>query len=161
MVSNCLKEERGFGVCLIAKGSEVGNAAEFFPYGTLVEIVDWDREENGLLTIVANGVRRFRTVNSKRNADGLLVGEVELLPPEVHTAIPTQFIGLAELLQRALQNVGSLLEYKDTDFTDAFWVSSRLIELMPMSNADRHELVSIGDPLERLAILQNNIDSQT
>ena len=75
--------------------------------------------------------------------------------------MPPEYSGLSQLLQRALENVGPLMEYKESDFADAVWVSSRLVELLPMSAAERHDFVSIGDPIERLAALQVLIDKQS
>ena len=161
MVRGCLKTESDFGICLIEKGSEVGELSTPYPYGTRVHIVDWDVDDSGLLMIVTQGVQRFRTVDTSVTADGYLLGEVELLSVEQEAPVPPEYSGLAELLQRALENVGPLMEYKASDFTDAVWVSSRLVELLPMSAAERHDFVAIGDPLERLAMLQLYIDKQT
>ena len=161
MVRGCLKTESDFGICLIEKGSEVGQLASPYPYGTRVQIVDWDLDESGLLMIVTQGVQRFRTVDMSVSEGGYLLGEVELLSPEEETPVPSEYGGLAQLLQRALKNVGPLMEYKETDFADAVWVSYRLVELLPMSAAERHDFVSIGDPIERLVALQDFIGKQT
>jgi len=106
-------------------------------------------------------VQRFRTVDTSVTTDGYLLGEVELLSVEQETPVPQEYSGLAQLLKRALENVGPLMDYKESDLTDAVWVSSRLVELLPMSAAERHEYVAIGDPLERLALLQQYIDKQS
>ena len=160
MVRMCLRTESDFGICLIETGSEVGQLASPYPYGTRVQIVDWDLDESGLLMIVTQGVQRFRTVNTSVSEDGYLLGEVELLSIEQEATLPQKFCGLSQLLQRALKNVGPLIEYKETDFEDAVWVSYRLVELLPMSAEERHDFVAIGDPLERLAALQEFIDRQ-
>lgn len=41
MVSACLRQGSGFGVCLIRSGKEVGMAAQTYEVGTLSMIVDW------------------------------------------------------------------------------------------------------------------------
>ncbi len=154
MVSACMKSDSGFGICLIASGAEVGAVAKTFAYGTLVKIVDWSREDSGLLVIVTQGIQRFRIIDSTANSEGLLIGEVELLPHDKQVAIPSKFRELADLLQRALDQTGPLVEYTDSNFTDAAWVSNRLIELLPMSAAERNDLVGMSDPLERLSVLR-------
>jgi len=53
-----------------------------------------------------------------------------------------------------LDQTGPLVEYTDSNFTDAAWVSNRLIELLPMSAAERNDLVRMSDPLERLSVLR-------
>lgn len=154
MISACMKSDSGFGICLIASGTEVGAVAETFAYGTLVKIVDWSREDSGLLLIVTQGIQRFCITESTTNAAGLLVGEVEMLPLDKRIAIPSKYRELANLLQRALQQTGPLVDSTDSNFTDASWVSNRLIELLPMSAVERNDLVAMHDPLERLSVLQ-------
>ncbi len=160
MVSACMKSGDGFGLCLISNGSEVGAAAETFACGTLVDIIDWDQEDSGLLVIVTRGVQRFRIIDSSANAEGLLTGEVELLPLDEKISIPANYQSLADLLQRALEQVRPLLAYTDSDFTDATWVSSRLTELLPMPVVDRHDLVAMNDPIERLSVLLEIVEGQ-
>ena len=159
MVKDCLKNETGFGVCLSIDGNEVGPAKPY-PYGTLVKIVDWDMDDGGLLLIVTEGIQKFRTISTIEEASGLLVGEVELLPLETKTPIPRKLMGLAELLRRALDNVGPLLVYAEEDFTDAVWVGGRLVELLPMPSEMRHEMLAMDDPIERLQLLQGFIDDE-
>lgn len=155
MVRSCLKLQKGFGICLISEGSEVGVTASTFPFGTLVEIVDWDRDDSGLLTVITQGVQKFRTINTSVKDDKLIVAEVEMLPPEEKTRIPAQYTELAELLHRALDSVGPLLDYDDADYTDAVWVGGRLVELLPMSAAERHGLIALDNPIDRLDALSD------
>ncbi len=153
MVRNCLKQNAGFGVCLIKEGAEVGPTPLIFPFGILIEIIDWDRDDSGLFLIVTQGVRKFRTISTTVDDSGVMIGEVELLPLEQKTAIPARYSELAELLHRALESVGPLLDYTEADFTDAVWVGGRLVELLPMATEYRHELLAIDDPLQRLDAL--------
>ena len=60
MVSDCLRNDKAFGVCLIKDGREVGEPAQPFDVGTMAKIVDWDRTDDGLLAITALGTSRFR-----------------------------------------------------------------------------------------------------
>jgi len=62
MVRDCFKQQSGFGVCLIKAGAEVGDTAVPLAYGTLVDIVDWDQDDSGLLTISAADSRPGESV---------------------------------------------------------------------------------------------------
>src|SRR5215472_14441288 len=73
MVSRCLKEGQGFGVCLIREGAETG-AAKIHMAGTLAEIGDWSRGEDSLLHILVRGTRRFRVSALRQQPDGLNLG---------------------------------------------------------------------------------------
>ena len=56
MIRQCLRETSGFGVVLIATGSEVARSGEKLDVhrvGTYCEIVDWNQLPNGLLGITA------------------------------------------------------------------------------------------------------------
>ncbi|MGH8278505.1 MAG: LON peptidase substrate-binding domain-containing protein [Gammaproteobacteria bacterium] len=57
MVSACLKGDQGFGVCLIAEGSETGTARTC-TVGTLARIHGWIQGDDGLLHIRAPGAGR-------------------------------------------------------------------------------------------------------
>ena len=60
MVSECLRMDTGFGICLISAGKEAGQAAEFFSLGTYARIIDFEQMSDGLLGINVRGERRFR-----------------------------------------------------------------------------------------------------
>ena len=160
MVKACLKSDSGFGICLSKDGAETGPSVGTYPYGTLIKIVDWDMDDSGLLLIVTEGVQKFRTISATESETGLLLGEIELLPAEEKSLIPAELQSLAELLQRALDNMGPLLDYAEADFTDALWVGSRLVELLPMPPAMRHDMIAISDPVERLRVLQGFINDE-
>ncbi len=158
MVRHCLQDQSGFGVCLIAKPKVVGVPARVFPYGTLVEIIDWDRDEGGLL-IATRGVKNFRTINTVANLNGLLldVVEVELLPLALKIPITEEYSDMVEMLERALLNAGPLLEGTETNFTDCGWVGDRLIEVLPMSPEERNTVMVIDDPIKQLEALKEFI----
>lgn len=153
MMSACLKKDHGFGVYLVE--SDVQSAVEEKIYhGTMVRIVDWDREDDGLLTVLIEGCQRLRVVETSANSLGALVGDVEILPKNPHAEIPLRYRNLSRLLQRVLDRVEPLVAYKETELVDAAWVSNRLTELLPMSFIERYELVAISDPIKRLSLLQ-------
>lgn len=150
MVRDCVKHQSGFGVCLIKEGSEVGAAAKPLAFGTLVEIIDWDQDDNGLLTISALGKQKFRITDTTAAKSGLLSGNVELLPAEVSSPVPQEFYHLQDTMQQILEQVGPTINYEKPELADALWLGSRFVELLPMSADIRHELLSMDDPIDRL-----------
>ena len=60
LVRECGRLGRGFGVCLIMQGEEVGEPASAAAYGTEALIEDFGTGEDGLLTLRVRGARRFR-----------------------------------------------------------------------------------------------------
>jgi hypothetical protein len=153
MVARCLRGENRFGVVAIREGREVG-AATPYEVGTTAEIVDWRREEsNGLLIIVAEGHETFRLEEVRREADGLYVGRVALLPALASREIPNEHAPLVALLRRLVE---SSPQYQDraAAYEDAVWVGARLIEMLPLTLAVKQSLLETQDAqlrLERLA----------
>src|SRR3990172_4243779 len=69
MISECMKQGSGFGVCLIMSGEEVGAVATPYEVGTQASIVDWSARADGLLGIAVRGVRRLRIHGTQVHAD--------------------------------------------------------------------------------------------
>jgi Lon protease-like protein len=148
MVARCLRGDNRFGVVAIREGAEVG-AATPYDVGTSAEIVDWQREESGLLLIVAHGRDAFRVRQTRRQDDGLYVGSVEWLEPLPPTALADGHAPLAALLRRL---VAALPLYRalSPKFDDAVWVGNRLIELLPLALPRKQALLEVRDAATRL-----------
>jgi Lon protease-like protein len=152
MVARCLRTTNRFGVIAIRQGAEVGEATTY-DYGTSAEIVDWDQEPGGMLGILAAGREAFRLRASRREPNGLYVGEVEWLPAPARVPLPSAHEPLAALLKRVIEPL-RLYQGVAPSFDDAGWVGARLIELLPLALALKQSLLEIADPerrLERLA----------
>jgi len=158
MVSDCLKQDRGFGVCLIKEGKEAGVAAKPYPLGTLARIIDWDRNEAGQLTLVAEGTQRFRVQRSAVRGDQLLVADVTLLENERTLDLPNSYAGLAETLEKILLQLGRPFSSMDMHLGNASWVSARLVELLPLPLLEKHSLLESSDPVSRLEYLAARMD---
>ncbi|HET9444633.1 MAG TPA: LON peptidase substrate-binding domain-containing protein, partial [Steroidobacteraceae bacterium] len=106
MISRCMREDAGFGVALIVAGREAGGPAQTVQVGTLARIVDFEQLDDGLLGITARGERRFRIMHAHQESDGLNVCQVEWRDEEARAEVPPQHAVLAELLRRALEQIG-------------------------------------------------------
>lgn len=153
MVRDCFRNQCGFGVCLVKEGAETGVAAVPFPYGTLIKIVDWDQGDNGLLQIVVEGEKKFRIIDTHVDSAELLHGNVELLPAEQSSPVPSEFYHLIQTMDQILEQVSPAVEYKQPATDDALWLGSRFVELLPLSASLRHELLSMDNPFERLTAI--------
>ncbi len=160
MVSDCMKGDKPFGVLLLSSGSEVSGAvggqpaASVAAVGTLAKIVDWYQGTDGLLGITALGTDRFRLRTAQRQADGLNIGEVELLPAEECVPVPEEFADWSALLRGVLDDLGKLYEATDRRYDDASWLSFRFAEILPIEMQIRQQLLELTDPIERLQLLR-------
>ncbi len=160
MISRCMREDSGFGVALIVAGREAGGAAQTVQIGTLARIVDFEQLDDGLLGITARGERRFRIVHTHQENDGLNVCQVEWLEDEARAEVPPHYEILAELLRRALEQIGPAYGEITPAYEDATWVGMRLAEILPLAAIERQELLELNDGPERLQWLQSRLDIQ-
>ena len=154
MVSDCLRNERPFGVCLIRSGSEVGEPAEPHRTGTLARIVDWGRDDRGVLTIEAVGETRFRIIETRAAPDRLLLGSCESIA-ETRGGVPSEYEPLARLARTLTERLAPRYRHTppppDEDSADAApWTGYRLAEILPIPMPHRQHLLELDDPVARL-----------
>src|SRR5687768_5066986 len=76
LVRDCGRSGRGFGVCLILDGNEVGAPASAAAFGTEALIEDFGSGDDGLLTLRVRGARRFHVNRVRVRDSGLQVADV-------------------------------------------------------------------------------------
>ena len=148
MIARCLRGANRFGVVAIRDGAEAGPATTY-DVGTSAEIVDWHQQEHGLLGILATGREPFRLRETRREADGLYVGNVEWLELIAPQKLGSEHEPLAALLKRLIEPL-PLYRGVATAFDDAAWVGGRLIELLPLELPRKQSLLELRDPAARL-----------
>lgn len=153
MVSRCMREGSTFGVCLIAAGAEVGEAALPHPVGTEARIEQWDMGEPGVLSIVVRGARRFRIVDHEVERDGLLNGDVVWLAEPASQPVPPAQAGILPLLRALAAEAGDRMALPHR-FDDAAWVGARYAEMLPIPTIARQRLLELDDVVSRLEIMQ-------
>ncbi len=158
MISDCLKNDKPFGVLLIRSGSDTGPATTY-EVGTLARITDWYQGSDGLLGITAVGEQRFRLISVKRRSDGLNIGEIELLEPEDHHSLPEEYKPLANILAGVLDDLGRLYESLDRQYDDAGWVGYRFAEILPITPEQKQSCLEANDVIQRLDLVQEVLNS--
>lgn len=153
MISECLKSERPFGVLLIRSGQETGPATTY-DLGTLARIVDWYQGSDGLLGVTAIGEQRFRLLACERRADGLNVGDIEILGEHGFHPLPDAYKPLATILAGVLDDLGRLYEALERRYDDAAWVGYRFAEILPISPEEKQSCLEMEDPLDRLELVR-------
>jgi len=161
MIGRCMRDNSVFGVAMIIEGQEAGGPATTAAVGTSARIVDFEKLPDGLLGITAVGERSFRLRSVTRRADGLNVAEVEWLEAEPSVPIPKECEPFVVLLQRALPELAPLYDFSPVSYEDAAWVGARLVELLPLSPAEKQLCLEMQDPLRRLDHLRSRVQLQT
>jgi len=158
MVSQCLKQESGFGVCMIHHGKEVGQAAVTVEMGVVARIIDWNQRRDGLLGITVIGEQRFRLDSVSTQANQLTIANVELLDDIQSTDFPERYIPLVDILKRLMASAGEHYTNIPKHFSDASWVSYRLVELLPIEMNQKQRFLEMDDPLVRLEQISNMLE---
>lgn len=161
MVSDCMKHDQPFGVCLIKEGREAGKPAVPYDVGTLARIEDWNQLQDGHLGITARGGERFQVREWWVDDNQLLRAQVEILDDAPVTGIDEQFHPLVEVLQKALPQAGPLYENAEPHWDDPDWVAFRIAELMPQDNDFKLELLRATNSGQRLALVDKQIKAQS
>jgi Lon protease-like protein len=161
MVRDCMQRDAPFGVCLITKGGEVGDAAEHEPIGCLAHIRGWDMEQLGLLQLRTIGGTRFRIVDRRVGRNGLIRASADGLPEDERVDVPDEMADCAALLRKIVDELREREPDADKrmiaepcDFESAAWVANRLCEFLPIPNPAKHKLMVLDEPLARLGLVQ-------
>jgi len=158
MISACVKNDTQFGVLLIREGGETGPATTH-ETGTLARVTDWYQGSDGLLGVTAIGEQRFRVISSSREASGLNIGTIEILPNESAVPMPEKYRSMAAILGGVLDDLGLLYESLERHMDDVGWVTSRFVEILPMDLEQKQMCLEQSDPAARLQLVQELLDT--
>lgn len=150
LVRICMRGNTGFGVCPLEGNSETAQTSAPRPIGTLVEIVDFDRLDDGMLGITVEGRRRFEVQDRRQADNGLWWGTVRFLTEDRDVPCPDEFSSLKQVAEALYSRIGEPYASRERDFDSAGWLSARLTELLPFDPGTKHQLLAIRDPVERL-----------
>ncbi len=160
MAKACLRDESNFGVCGIRQGAEVGAPAVPFEVGCVAKIIHWDMPQLGILHIIALGVKRFRVQSYASRGDGLLIGEVAIIPNDATEILTSEFSGCVEVLKAIISGVGEQHFHAPLQFDDATWVSNRLAEVLPLPLPEKQPLLEMQNTHKRLERLTKILSQQ-
>ena len=163
MVKRCLRDGTGFGVIMITEGDQVFRDAEqqlpaVSHIGTYCTIVDFDELGNGMLGIMAEGMKKFVIRDEYEQTDRLMMGDVEFLDDENTAPMPEDQEHLASLLESLMSHEAVQRLGLNCDMTQAGEVGARLTELLPCPNHFKQRMLEMKDPLVRLAELDKLVD---
>ncbi|MEX2469139.1 MAG: LON peptidase substrate-binding domain-containing protein [Pseudohongiellaceae bacterium] len=157
LVSSTLRNDTGFGICLLKSGEEVIREASrqtVHRIGTYCHIVDWDRLENGLLGITVQGVRKFKVEDCWQSDGGVLQARV-LFNREDSTdnsplPVDDDYDGLVDLLQSLENHPMVAAQNLRIDYNNLREIGWRLGELLPIDVHEKQQLLEIDDSHQRL-----------
>ncbi|MDA3933313.1 MAG: LON peptidase substrate-binding domain-containing protein [Gammaproteobacteria bacterium] len=168
MIRDCSRAQSPFGICLLldtdTEAEQKSTRARMTTIGTAAEIIDFNTTDDGLLSVVARGTRRFQILATQVKHDGLISADVSWIPVPTNSSVQPQHATLVDVLRQLHEqivdklrkqaaqkdsiDVQSLLQ--DCDYDDAASVGFRLADLLPLDVHDQQVLLEMQDPDERL-----------
>jgi len=158
MVKFCMKSNLGFIVLLDEyKVIDDKSNPKFSNLGTYVEIIDFDKLDNGLLGITVKGRFRTRILNSHIQDDGLHISDVEKLSEENSSELQDQFKNIWQVLKEISDHPEIKKMKIEIDFSSSSSVIYNLGSLLPLSSGDKQQILEASSDIERLQLLDQLI----
>ncbi len=148
MVRDCARSGTGFGVVCAWPAEEEGRARHA-RIGTEAMMVDFDQLEDGLLGVTCRGQRRFLIRETRARDDGLLIGEIDWLPPEPAVPVPPRCAALQTLMQELMRH-RDLADHFEVDIEDASSLGRTLAASLALPEEHAQALLEMTDPVARL-----------
>lgn len=157
LITQCLRNDEGFGVCLLREGEEVvkpGARQQVHRVGTYAKVVDWDQLPNGLLGVTVEGLHKFNVLDCAYDQSRLLMGTVRYCDTdyvgEAPLEVSAQHEVLVDLVEQlvshpVISKLGMAIAYHD--LRELGW---RLSELVPLSLERKQALLELQDPYQRV-----------
>lgn len=151
MVRDCVRDDVGFGVCLVLEGVVSKGEAQHTRVGTLARVYDWHNMENGLLGVSTRGHGKFHIQSTRARDNGLMMADVEWLVEPAGVPVPDSCLLLSSFVDRLMDKLSANYpEFDRSHLDDAGWVGYRLTELLPLKNLERQGLLELDNPIQRL-----------
>ncbi|UTV26779.1 LON peptidase substrate-binding domain-containing protein [Photobacterium atrarenae] len=133
MIKQSLNDERSFALCMLNEFETHDDVKKIPAIATEAKIVDFNADENGLLSIIAEGVQLIRILAIEVDQDGLLHGTCQPHPtwPDIH--IDSKTMCLADKLKMFYQTMPELgALYPTPNYHNVTWVCQRWLEILPL-----------------------------
>lgn len=133
MLKQSLAEERSFALCMLNEFETHDDVKKIPAIATEAKIIDFNTDNNGLLSIVAEGVQLIRILAIEVDDDGLLHGTCQphLVWPAVDITPATECLAeKLRLFYQTMPEIGAL--YPTPDYRSATWVCMRWLEVLPL-----------------------------
>ena len=159
LIRSCMKSDSGFGVVWIRSGSEVAGTSnyslELGEYGTYAKIVDWDQLPNGLLGVTIEGREVFSLGDTRTSDSSQMYGEADFRSGQESAALIPRWSQLADVLKGLETHPHVQRMNLDIDYDNAWQVGYTLIQLLPLEEHAKYELLGA----ESLELMMDALDS--
>ena len=158
MVEEIIDDDREFGVVLIERGSEVGGGDTRKSIGTLAEIIDSEKSNDGRWLLIAKGTKRIKTSRWLEDSP-YPRAEVSFLDEEEFISCDAQeWLKIVTHMRRVLAILAELgddvapisINISEDPLLGSFQMSS----ILPITPFDSQKLLEVASVDERCALLK-------
>jgi uncharacterized protein len=182
MVKKCIADGTEFGVVAqtvrLDAQAESPTASEanapalpmsqetFTAIGTSAKIISHFVPQPGLIRIDCVGGQRFSIISTQQQTGGLWVAQVQTIAADLVIPVPAELLEAVTALRHVITTLASqageasfMPIAKPYLFDDCGWVANRWCELIPMQSAQRHRLLTLNNPLIRLELVHDLLET--
>lgn len=150
LVRNSLRNEQGFGLCMLNPDGDVAKNEHIHPIGTLAKIIDFETLSDGYLGITIAGEQLFHIDAIETEKDGLRTAAITFKhAPEGVADAQIESSSECELRKRlheVFTNYPEFAElYPEQHFDRAEWICNRWLEILPLAAEIKQELLAVNN----------------
>ncbi len=157
MVKKACAEGSGFGVCMHNPQGDKEKNEHIYLLGTYVEVVDFERLDDGFLGITVEGGKVFEIESIATRPDELRIGQVNWLQDWAQGSSFSEdndLLMMTEQLKEIYEKYPEFKNlYQEPSFKDPIWVMFRWLELLPVKATKKQEILKHRNPSEVLSLL--------
>lgn len=147
LVSEASVGKRDFAIAQINPYVSQLHPDRILALATRVSIDDFEQLEDGLLGITIAGVEKVQILERYLETDQLQVAKVAPIENWPTQLIAAEHRPLISQLEKILSKYPTLQQlYPSPDYTDAAWLASRYLELLPMQPQLKQQLALQSSP---------------
>jgi hypothetical protein len=114
-----------------------------YPIGTLVEIIDFEKLDDGQLGITVKGIRPFKINSMSTDNNGLRTANVVFKEAWEDINLSPDLDYLVERLQELYLNYPELAAlYTDPEWHNSSWLAQRWLEVLPLPPKQKQALLN-------------------
>ena len=157
MVSECLANSEGFCIVLF-KDDENEENKEYLPHhniATYVEIVDFNKLDNGLLGITVQGKYKIRIEDVWKQEDELLLGKIEKINEEDdNLSNEPEYIDLWNMVKEITNHPEIKKLNLDLDLNSSISVCYILASVLPLRPQEKQTILEFENNRDKLDYLK-------
>ena len=157
MVSECLANSEGFCIVLFKEDENEENK-EYLPHhniATYVEIVDFNKLDNGLLGITVQGKYKIRIEDVWKQEDELLIGKIEKINEEDdNLSNEPEYLDLWNMVKEITNHPEIKKLNLDLDLNSSISVCYILASVLPLRPQEKQTILEFENNRDKLDYLK-------